>query len=313
MIALHQAIGDYRAVGKTPEHAMADNFQFEERLSGARRTDYEDHAAPAGDTSWGGHHAAYVKARVNRSGNAVPDTFAAINTDAHLGAIEDNQTIVRLEEIDWVLKEQAVDLATFVGWFQDAKGTDTKAVDAREALDLFVEEWNDRRDSRPIFAGFEGDVQDDLEAADWPHRLRDRWGLAHYDPLPGAPINVVLVSYKVREVRRGVPASQRSQPLFAYPTALDGPRNPWFFPAPAGLPFGRALDLQPDGNCDRHVAEVLHRRIDYKPSHLMKLGVISAGRPGYSLKTRRNDHLYCLQFHSDREDFGQAIPDHVVD
>ena len=193
------------------------------------------------------------------------------------------------------------------------KGSGTETEDARDALDEFFENWNDRRDNRPIFAGFEGDVTGELEQADWANRLRDRWGLGHHDPLAGRSINVMLMRYTVRDVRRGVPAAERNGALFAYPCALDASHNPCFFPAPAELPYGRTLDLQPDGNCERLVAEILHRRIDYKRSHMHRLGVISAARPRYSLKSRRNGHLDCLQYHSLRDGFGKVIPDHVVD
>lgn len=316
MIDLPSAITDFRSRGATSFHAKADNVAFEERLSADRLADYAAHAAV--NPGWEEHHRAYVAARVNRTGRQTPDTFLDINAAAHRReGFDDNQAIVRLEEIDWVLTAKGVARHEFLGWVEVVKSvvksTPYQRDEAQGALEEFVEFWNAKRDNRPIFAGFEGDVEADVSVADWPNRLRDRWGLGHYDPpVGGQPITVLLMRYDVKEVRRAV-EKRRIGTAFADPTALDGPLNECFFPAPAELRFGRTLDLQPDGNCERHVAEILHQRIDYKLSHLSKLGVISAPRPRHSMRERRNDHLACLRFHSDRDDFGQDIPAHVVD
>ncbi|WP_372398025.1 hypothetical protein ABMY26_14830 [Azospirillum sp. HJ39] len=298
---------------------MADNLAFEERISPARLSAYGAH--PALTPEWGEHHRAYVGAWINRSGMALPETFAPVNAPAHLDAVEDNQTIIRLEEIDWRLARKGIARADFQRWWEVAKGIAAappyEVEEAREALEDFVEDWNGARDNRPIFAGFADEVGGELAATDWADRLRDRWGLGHHDPAGGRPITVLLMRYPVSFVRRH--AVDPSAAPFARPTVLDGPLNDCFFPAPGELPFGRTLDLQSDSGCARHVAEILHQRIDYRVSHIDRLGAIRQARPsgatiaGYSLKARRNEHLFCLRYHSGRHDFGQDIPAHVVD
>lgn len=319
MIDIDSAIEDFRSRGKTDFHAMADNLAFEERMSPARRSAYGAH--PAAKPAWGEHHRAYVAARINRSGAGLPETFEPVNAQAHLGTVEDNQTIIRLEEIDWRLARKGIDRPQFQRWWEIAKGiltaTAYEVEEAREALEEFVEDWNDARDNRPIFAGFADEVPGELAATDWADRLRDRWGLGHHHPVGGGSITVLLMRYPVSFVRRH--AAVRSAALFARPTVLDGPLNDCFFPAPGDLPFGRTLDLQSDSECARHVAEILHQRIDYRVGHIDRLGAIRQARPsgatipGYSLKARRNEHLFCLRWHSQRDDFGQDIPAHVVD
>ena len=113
MFDLTSAIVDYRARGKTHFHAIADNFEFEERSSADRLSAYAAHRAPGSDPGWEGHHRAYVAARINLSGSAVPETFHEINRPAHLGEIDGNQTIVRLEEMDWILKALGIPLSEF--------------------------------------------------------------------------------------------------------------------------------------------------------------------------------------------------------
>ncbi len=54
------------------------------------------------------------------------------------------------------------------------------AADNRTVIDKFLLTWDGKRDARPAFAAFRPELADDLAAADWPHRLRDRLGLAHY-------------------------------------------------------------------------------------------------------------------------------------
>lgn len=316
MFDLTAAIQAHRSSNRTLYHAYADNFAFDGRVGVNRQTAYRRHPDKTGDGSWDSHHRAYVANRVNVTRGEVPDTFLPANADCHRADIDGNQSIIRLEEIDWVLKALSIGLDKFVRWIELAGGKSgakpQEVGDACDALDDFVEKWNARRDSRPIFAGFEREVMAELERPDWPNLLRDRWGLGHYDPPPGTSIPVLLMRYDAKDVIAQVRNAGVGVP-FAYPTAYDAGFGPYFFPAPAGLEFGRAMDLQSDANCDRHIAEILHRRIDYRRKDIWRPGAISAPRPAGSLRNRRNEHLLCLQYHIERDDFGQAIPDHVAD
>ena len=61
------------------------------------------------------------------------------------------------------------------------------------------------------------------------------------------------------------------------------------------------------------VAEVLHRRIDYTPDHLIKVGWVTTPIPPYAtgaaLARLRNGHLFCLRYESEQDDFGDDIPE----
>lgn len=315
MFDIDSAILEFRASGKTDLHAMADNLAFEECLSPARRSDYLAHPSPP-KPGWKAHHAAYVRTRIECSGRGrLPDSFQGNNALAHLGALDGKQELVRLESIDWVLADLGIGRADFQKWFEIDRGIGPASPDekeeARTGLDEFIEFWNQRRDNRPSFAAFADELVGEMASVDWADLIRDRLGLGHYAPLPGSGITVLRMRYPVSYVQKN--AMDRSAALFVRPIALDGGLNPWFFPAPRGLEFGRTLDLQKDEDCARHIAEILHQRIDYRVSHIDRLGEIRRALPGHSLRERRNQHLFCLQLHSDRHDFGQDIPDHVLD
>lgn len=118
------------------------------------------------------------------------------------------------------------------------------------------------------------------------------------------------MKYTVADVLAECPAGEAGR-AFAVPTQLDGALNWYFFPAPTKLGYGRTLDLAKDENCDRLVSEILHRRIAYKPEHLYKIGTVSRPIPEIPLRELRNTHLWCLRIETDRDDFGEEIPDHV--
>ena len=325
MLDLPQAIGAYRASHRTVRHAVADNFDWDERLGAERRAAYAAFAAPDGPDPFAEHHAAYVRTRIETAA-ALPETFAAINATAHRTVPDEDQRIVRLEAIDWILDgegAEGLNAALLADWVAALERPGMRAdapekAEAREGIQFFLDIWNERRDQRPMFAAFHDEVAGDLDGAGWEIRLRDRLGLGHYHVGAGMkPRAVALMVYKVADVLRGRTAPERDS-TFAVPTALDGGHNAFFFPAPLKRPdpadsYGRTLHLEAQHACDHLVAEILHRRVDYRPNHLKRIGIIGGPIPGASLKGLRNDHLFCLQLLNDREDFGQAIPDHVLD
>lgn len=115
--------------------------------------------------------------------------------------------------------------------------------------------------------------------------------------------------YRVAEVLEV--ASDDDLPAFAIPTVLDGELNSHFFPSPKNANYGRTMNLEPDENCQRLVSEILHRRIDYRPEHLDRFGWISKPLPpcfaGDAFARRRDEHLFCLRYESDRNNFGDNI------
>lgn len=311
MIDLPSAIADFRSRGATSFHAKADNLAFEGRLSDERLSDYAAYAAT--QPGWAEHHASYVAARIEIDGS-VPDTFLPINALAHYEpGTGDDRAIVRLERISRALVNKNCDFDQIERWFRlvkgDIKGDRYEKEDAQASLEEFISLWNSDRDARPTFATFEDQVGAELSAVDWANRLRDRLGLGHH-ALPRIP--VLLMRYTVGDVRKAAVKNKSNTP-FALPTALDGGMSEWFFPAPASVPPGRTMSLQPDPNDERLVAEFLHQRINYTLKHMMRLGEISTPLPGHSLKALRNDHLLRLRLLGDQDDFGQDIPEHVAD
>jgi hypothetical protein len=227
----------------------------------------------------------------------VPHTFQRALQPAELLHYDDHQKIVRLEGLDRPLRS--------IGWtFAELR----QAFDDKNhaMLDKFMDVWDISRDARPSFGGFAAELADEIEAADWPCRLRDRLGLAHYDARTG-PIAVALMSYPMRDVVAALedPATACA---FTVPTVLDSEPWPYFFPAPAGLPYGRAMPLAPIDSEDSLLAEILHCRLRYRRDHLIKVGEIVTPLGDLDIRALRNHHLTALRLAADDETFGEEIP-----
>jgi hypothetical protein len=168
--------------------------------------------------------------------------------------------------------------------------------------------WNGSniRDGRPAFAAFKDEVIDDLAKPEWPSRLRDRLGLAHYDCRDG-PIPIALMEYTVAEVVEAA-AAKGVKSAFTAPTVLDSEPWPYFFPAPAEMRCGRTMALYEVQDDKELLAEILHYRIAYKPKHLARLDEIGKPPSAYDLRGLRNHHLLALHIAAGREDFGEDIP-----
>jgi hypothetical protein len=162
---------------------------------------------------------------------------------------------------------------------------------------------------RPRFAAFAQEMQDEIDDPNWAERLRDRLGLAHLPPPSNAfgPYPVVLMRYKVGEVADRA-AHAGADHALALPTALDAEPYEIFHPAPKSDTYGRTLNLAGCGDeCDRLASEVLHLRLDYKPSHIWKVGAITtrADTSPERVAQMRREHLFCLQYLSGNGDFGK--------
>jgi len=308
------------AAGSDPlEVAYGHNYLFEERVASTRQEGYEAALGlpSASLKAWRNRHRDYVYRKVRVIGQGeTPETFTQANAEALLSGLDENQWIVRLENLDSVIARKGS--ATALSTIQDQldlfrKGDDqADALNARRFLEDLCETWNTavRRDRRPSFAAFLDEVEEDLEATDWPNRLRDRLGLSHYDVLDGGrPIPVALMRYRVEAVLEA--AGDAEDRAFAVPTVLDGELNTHFFPSPAEASYGRTLGLLLDEDCERLVAEILHWRIDYTPDHIYKVGLITSSIPPYSrgaaFARLRDQHLFCLRYESNRNNFGQKI------
>ena len=296
--------------------ARAENFRFEERMSQERQANYEAKHGPAGPTyeDWLGSHQDYLQELVYIG---LPETFLAVNIDAALPAavtseLGEEQVLIRVESLDYALKEtkagSLTNLENTLAIYQNKRhDSNVTAGDAKASLQDVCRSLNHNPFAiRPRFAAFAQELSEDIDATDWPLRLRDRLGLAHLPPTGVfGPYPVVLMRYTVGEVAAHARKLAANHPL-AVPTVLDAEPYEIFHPSPRGQNYGRTLNLAGVGDCDRLASEVLHLRIDYAPGHIWKVGAITA-RADTSperLARLRSDHLACLQLLSNRDDFG---------
>ena len=304
--------------------ARAENYLWEERVAPDRQRAYEDVVAGlAGSTAdgWQKAHNGYLASRVY--GPDLPETFTAANHTARLDGnaltLGKTHRLVRIESLDYavehnllarpvdVLKDY-VDILRGRQALPTASTEDVTRDDVEDEIAALCEKLNGPYSYRPRFmACLDDRMAADLEMPDWADRMRDRLGLGHYRPTAAKPqIPVLAVSYTVNEVMKQARKLQAAMPL-AVPTVLDGDLYEWFFPSPAGLPYGRTLQLDGDPECSRKIAEVLSLRIPYKPDHIHAIGFIrNAEAMAFDdpLAVRR-EHLECLRRDPQgRKDFG---------
>jgi len=276
-------------------------MDFEERVSAARLAAFEAEvrgAETANDLRE--RHVDYFETFVTVTDD-LPHSFLPEFEPADLGSgsLDEHQAIVRVESLVRPLGKWGQPL-------DDLK----RAFDAKDepVLRGFLDIWNTSniRDHRPAFAAWRDQVLDEIAAPNWPERLRDRMGLAHYSD-KRLPIPVALMQYTVREVKAEA-ADLGAAIMFAAPTVLDSVPWEYFFPAPATLPYGRAMALMPVDDEKQLLAEMLHTRLTYLPHHIVGLGTIAAPSAPHCLKELRNRHLLAVQVASGRGDFGEEMP-----
>lgn len=282
------------------QRIIAENFLLEERLTDEREDSYEEQLKNLVDFGWKYCHENYISDKVNLK-VGMPETFSAANRPNLLGRIDEDQYLVRVEELTWPAGLAGVSESELSGYLQEFIA-DRKHVGF---IDKLLADWNEKRDSRPCFAGFWGEVKDlfldsagnEMDNDKWANALRDRFGLGHYDPnhpdtrLPGEPIPVLLLRYRVRDVLAAV----RTAGAFAVPTVLDSTWSQFFCPSPVGMEFGQTVDLSPGGE-DEYLlnCEILHQRIDWQPEHLYRVGLIDEP-PGKNCEEARRIHLEYFQ------------------
>jgi len=294
--ALAQALVQWRQAPAHVTRAEADNLVFETRVGAVRWAYFEDFAKDAdGAETLRRRHIDYRREHVEVID--VPHTFQRAFQPAELPQYDDHQNIARVESLNRPLQ--------LIGWsFAELR----RAFDEKNhaMLDKFLAQWNLSGDERPSFGGFAAELADDIEADDWPCRLRDRLGLAHYAARTG-PVPVALMIYPMRDVVAALedPATACA---FTVPTVLDSEPWPYFFPAPARLPYGRAMPLAPIPSEDLLLAEILHCRLRYRRDHLVKIGEIVTPLGDLDIRALRNHHLMALRLAADDETFGEEIP-----
>ncbi len=296
--------------------ARAENVRFEERVDQARQAHYETAHGPAGPVyeDWLESHMDYLSGSVYTE---LPETFLPLNAGAALAPavwsdLGSEQVLIRIESLDYALGETKVgslaDLEHILAIYQNQRQDSNPSVgEAKALLQEVCRSLNQNPFAvRPRFAAFAQELERDIQATDWPLRLRDRLGLAHLPPARAyGPHPVALMCCKVKEVAARAVKLGAAHPL-AVPTALDAEPYEVFHPSPREQDYGRTLNLAGYDDCDRLASEVLHLRIDYALRHLCKVGAITtrAHIEPERLARLRGDHLACLQLLSDRNDFG---------
>lgn len=290
--------------------SAADNCRFDERTGVDRWQRFAELLASvvgAAAPTWGDWTEAYrlhLDRHCNVARPSVADAFLEVNRPAWLQEIGDNQSLVRVEDLSRALDGSGLDLEGLRDLLRRADGKDG---DAQQAVGIFFNVWNERRDARPAFAAFWDEVQEEVAAPDWPHALRDRLGLGHFGYAGGAGQPIALMRYSVLEVR-AAQAKTAAGAAFSMPTVLDGGLHEFFYPVPREHQYGSTIHLAPE-QAGTLTAEVLHCRIDYERRHLERVGEITlpGGPTGHKLREARDIHLYALQYECDRADFGEPL------
>ncbi|CAK8720630.1 hypothetical protein GKODMF_12215 [Candidatus Electrothrix gigas] len=285
------------------QHFIAENFILEERLLEQREDSYAAYLhAPTDFVQWLGNHRDYLDEQINisdKTSGEIPETFTDANSRNLFSRIDEDQYLVRVEDIHWpagLIGEDGNRMFDYLHYFIAKK-------EYTNTIEDFLEKWNQERDLRPIFAGFWGEVKDiftdsaenEIDNPDWANQLRDRFGLGHYNPeisIPaGEPIPVLLLRYRVKDVL----AAAEDTKVTAVPTVLDSDWNPFFCPTPADLNEGQTVDLSPGGEDEYTLnCEILHRFLPYTPSYLYRVGWIERS-PGKECAEARRIHLTYLR------------------
>ena len=298
------------------EAAVADNCRFDERAD-LQRWEAFAGELPSSDyenltwDDWAEADELHRQKRLTVPSTSIPDALLEINRPAWLNGLAPEQTLVRLEALEWpLMKLWNMDFDQFDALHRAAKSTP----DSSALLSQLLSDWNRQRDNRPLFAAFLDEIEDDLESTDWPHQMRDRLGLGHYSPCPGDKIPVALMRYSLGEVLE-FQVAHKLPAACALPTTLDGGMHEYFFPVPIEHPYGATLHLAP-GKADILSAEIVHCRIDYQVKHLWKLGWIEKPHALVSvdeatrfknLCTARDLHLMQLRVDGGRDDFAEEM------
>lgn len=309
------------------QQAKLDSLACEERVSETRLASYQaflgedlhpDAAFDGTNESWAARHRRYFQQRV-----AAPDsvTFAESDEWTARPTIAEEDWIIRVERIDSAFHKWESEGETAVQWLdkwtQPANtsppanprnsgfanlrtllGRPAKPEPTSAILEIF-DYWNGsvRVDHRPSFVAFEAELKDDLAASDWAERLCVRLGLGHH--FFGSEVTLAVLRYQVNDVL----ATCQGQIGFCAPTVLDSEFSDYFHPAPRACDWGFAATLDAAAGDESLVAELLHRRIDYRPEHLLRVGTVNRA-PVADLLPLRNAHVGRLRRQSGRDDFG---------
>jgi hypothetical protein len=218
---LHEAIAGWREATDPETRSELDNVWFEERVNARRQETFEEEIGEV--HTWAElrqRQVDYWQTFVKVGDGFVPHTFADGFVARDLSEIDEKQKVVRIESVARPLSASAL---TFT------RLREAMAKGEHDIVERFVRTWNESsiRDARPVFATVTSAVADDLDEPDWPERLRDRLGLAHYDAAAG-PEPIALMEYRVEEIVEAAQSAGITCALTA-PTFLDSGPWPFFF------------------------------------------------------------------------------------
>ena len=284
------------------DRAEAHNIAFEERLDRHRLDAFEDFVQrPCPD------HVVlrrqltdFIETYIEVAAPHVPPTFREQNSGASMRRLGEEQKLLRIEKIARPLANRGLSLADLADSLSSSDSEDLAK------LEQFMDGWNLARDNRPTFAAFKNHLRPEFGDADWPHKLRDRLGLADYST-SGGPLAVALMEYTVEEVLTEAARSPDIAYPFCFPTFLDSTPSSQFFPTPKELPAGSPMALFEIWSDDDLIAEVVHSRLTYRRHHIAKLGEITSDGPAVDFRAMRNNHLAALQVAAVRDDFGKGL------
>jgi hypothetical protein len=292
---LQTSAADLLRSSSVEERAIGENFAIEENVGPNRRAHFEGETTREAELREAAE--AYFRDTVQGMARGHPSsTFdPTLNAEALLPAtVEGNQKIIRLEKIDGLIAaEPDLDFDRLQGAIGGRSGGRDLDV-----LAQFVDLFRTYPGERPAFVTWKSEVEADLKAADWLDRLIGRLGLLHHFHGPG---KFALMEYLAQDVidtaaNRGV-----ARP-FALGTVLECRNNPAFFPAPRGGRTGFAVGLDADA-----ARELLHMRIDYLPTHVVKLGQRTGPKPVPDLAAARLRHAGWVRTVANRPDFGSGV------
>jgi len=301
----------------TEERARIENFLLDERPPQKGIELYAKRLKSGAITHFDDwqfrHRKLFLKEEINLdlSETEQPWTFRAANALNHLRSIDPRLYLIRVENVHTPCREAGRTPEELRHHIEQLRnGSAASKNTAIAFLQIITKLWNAKRDKRPSFATTELEVDDIInnDSTDWAEQLRNRLGLGHYSPADSPPIEIVVMRYTVQEVLDSLDGAGYP----AIPTVLDSDLSAYFFPSP--IPkhnnpyYGHTVNLADiaDDNDYSMGVELLHPRIDYKPEHFFKMGVIA--RPfEMPLERARRFHLPWLRLHSERDDFGAQL------
>jgi len=303
------------AVDSAPYRMAARNFLLDEGVLDARCDSYRAAGAAgahADSKAWRIRHEKYLEQRVYRKGpgtrvpqelehtdaDLCPETFRSIDPDSPFLYSDKGLHLIRIEELSFVARLSSISEDRLRHLAQDVANNGISAASFAD-LDSVLRSWTKQLQLRPVFAAFWEDLSDlfgdtpGQDADDWADRLRDRLGLAYYDPVArGGPIPILVFRYAVVDLARISDLEGEVRALVP-PTVLDGNLSDALCPAPLDAATGHTLDLS--GTCDSPRREVLHPTCAFGARHLWRIGSIAAPVALSSLPMLRSLHLLWLR------------------